>query len=199
MIPDEGLVTDDMPPNQATEGAETSTISSANVGALDARNVLAAAATATPPAPTPWAEITVSTPPQASDPHPQCGSISIAENDAASQLITEWMAHQDANPGFWLTWGAVELVVKHMRLVGGALVAGNAAILNDGGPRCHPGAHWVMAGDGGSRGPSHGVCSVCRQPDTLRVPDCHPFALAMSKGDGTLVCSHCGVEVGKQT
>lgn len=212
--PQERLVTDDMPPSQATEGAAAGAQATAHPDSL----------------PRPVAQIV----PHPEDPHPQCGSVTIAENDAARQLITEWMAHQDANPGFWLTWGAVELVVRHMRMVGGSLVgtlvAGNAAILNDG-PRCHPGAYWMPESNTGA-GTSRAVCSICRQPDTPSYvqgaggaligqplpafdinpeamrqgpyvasagpPACHPFAVAMSKGDGTLVCSHCGVEVGKQ-
>lgn len=200
--PQERLVTDDMPPNQATEGAAAGAQATAHPDSL----------------PRPVAQIVQ----HPEDPHPQCGSVTIAENDAARQLITEWMAHQDANPGFWLTWGAVELVVRHIRKVAGSQVLAPGAIV--GGPRCHPGAYWIAETMDYT---ARAVCAVCRQPDTSHYsmthgaggvllgaggqlaskpyvagagpPDCHPFAVAMSKGDGTLVCSHCGVEVGKQT
>lgn len=156
--------------------------------------------------------------PSPADAHPECGSVTIAENDAARQLITEWMAHQDSNPGFWLTWNAVELVVRHMRKVSEPVT---------GGPTCHPGALWT-AGAANADGTYQAVCSICGQPaggkyldvtvsrepgmaefppvylpDTAMVPippaqeavgdvpPCHPFSFWAAKGDGTTVCAYC--------
>lgn len=223
----QGLATDDMPPNQATESAETSAPSADLVRAgEDGSSQRSAIGVASPQ---------VARVPHPDDPHPQCGSVTVAESDAARQLITEWMEHQDKSPGFWLTWGAVELVVKHMRLATELWESEQETAMRQaafgpisGGPRCHPEAHWAVESVGPMHHSAIAVCSICRQPDTPSYvygtggaggvllgageqlpskpyvagagpPACHPFAVAMSKGDGTLVCSHCGIEVGKQT
>lgn len=93
--------------------------------------------------------------PSPDDAHPECGSVTRAENDAARELLGEFMRHQGSSPDFWNTWNAVELVVRHLRKFATPQI--------EGGPTCHPRALWT-AGAANADGTYQAVCSVCGQP-----------------------------------